>query len=62
MQKQFKYSENWLKTAEKCENPPNSPKYRGHGFQNSFSALPVPKNPMLEKRILNLSPIGKKLG
>ena len=29
---------------------------------NSFNALPVPQNPMLEKRILKLSPIGKKLG
>ena len=28
---------------------------------NSFNALPVPQNPILEKRILNLSPIGKKL-
>ena len=53
MQKQLKYSEKDLKTAEKCENPPNLSKYRGHGFQNSFIALPVSKNPMLEKRILN---------
>ena len=37
-------------------------KYRAHNFENGFSAFPVPQNPMLEKRILDLSPIGKKLG
>ena len=51
-----------IKNRRKYEKPPNSTKYRAHSFKNSFIALPVPENPMLEKRILNLSPIGKKLG
>ena len=38
------------------------PKYRAHHFGNSFIAMAVPENPMIEKRILNLSPIEKKLG
>ena len=59
--KTVQYSENWLKPAEKCQNPQNSPEYRGHGFQNSFIALPVPKNPMLEKTIFNLFSIRKKV-
>ena len=62
MLKQLKYRKHWSKTAEISEISPNSPKYRAHGFQNIFSALPVAQNPMLEKRILDLSPIGKKLG
>ena len=62
MLKQLKYGKNWSKTAEISEISPNSPKYRAHGFKNSFNALPVAQNPMLEKRILDLSPIGKKLG
>ena len=36
-------------------------KYRAHNILNGFSGFPVSKNPMLEKRIFNLSPIGKKL-
>ena len=51
-----------LKTAENGLISPNSAKYRAHKVVNSSNALPVPQNPMLEKRILNLSPIGKKLG
>ena len=51
-----------LKTAENTKNRRIQPKYRAHSFKNSFIALPVPENPMLEKRILKLSPIGKKLG
>ena len=51
-----------LKTAENAKNRRIQPKYRAHGFENGFIALPVPENPMLEKRILKLSPIGKKLG
>ena len=59
--KQLKYSENQLKTAEKCEKSPNSPKYRAHGFPNRFIRSPVLINPIVEKRISMLSPIGKKL-
>ena len=36
-------------------------RYHSHNIVNGLSALPVPQNPMLEKRILTLSPIGKKL-
>ena len=59
--KLLKYSENQLKTAEKCEKSPNSLKYRAHGFPISFIGSPVLINPMVEKRILMLPPIGKKL-
>ena len=43
-----------VKFAEFGEN-----KYRAHNIVNGFIALPVSQNPILEKRILNLSPIGK---
>ena len=56
------YQEKCLKTAENEKNRWIQTKYRAHGFENGFIALPVPENPMLEKRILKLSPIGKKLG
>ena len=51
-----------VKPAKNGQNRRIQPKYRAHHFENSFIAMPVPKNPMLEKRILDLSPIGKKLG
>ena len=57
-----KYGLKCLKNAENAKNRRIQPKYRAHGFENGFIALPVPENPMLEKRILKLSPIGKKLG
>ena len=57
-----KYGLKCLKNAENAKNRRIQPKYRAHDFENSFIALPVPENPMLEKRILKLSPIGKKLG
>ena len=56
-----KYGLKCLKTAENAKNRRIQPKYRAHDFENSFIALPVPENPMLEKRILKLSPIGNKL-
>ena len=61
MIKQLKYNENQLKTAEKCEKSPNSPKSRAHGFPNRFIRSPVLINPIVEKRISMLSPIEKKL-
>ena len=51
-----------LKTAEKMKNRRIQPKYRANNFGNGFIALPVAQNHMIEKIILNLSPIGKKLG
>ena len=51
-----------LKNRRKYEKRRIRPKYRAHHFGNSFIALPVHENPMVEKIILNLSPIGKKLG
>ena len=51
-----------LKTRRKSQIHRIQLKYRAHNFENGFSAFPVPQNPMLEKRILDLSPIGKKLG
>ena len=50
-----------VKNRRKSEKSPHSPKYRARGFLNSFVALPIAINPMLAKRILMLSPIGKKL-
>ena len=57
-----KYLEKCLKTAKNCKKRRIQPKYRAYHFEYSFIALPVPENPMIEKRILDLSPIGKKLG
>ena len=47
--KTLKYGKKWSKTAEISEISPNSPKYRAHGVQNSFNALPVAQNLMLGK-------------
>ena len=36
-------------------------RYHSRNIVNGLGVSPVPQNPMLEKRILTLSPIGKKL-
>ena len=50
-----------IKTAENRKIRRIRLKYRAHNFKNGFSAFLVPQNPMVEKRILTLCPIGKKL-
>ena len=50
-----------IKTAKNAKNRRIQLKYRANNFGNGFIGLPVPQNPMIEPRILNLSPIGKKL-